>query len=132
MKKLILKNVLAIFLLFATGISFTGCATPPLRVANSAANVQIDSVNAAMDAWGDYVRSGKATQAQVDKVHAAYDKYYSALKVEKDAMLAYQGAASDPASAGDLKSKWDEAKDSLSNAIGDTLAMISEFKKGSK
>lgn len=131
MKKLILKNVLAIRSLFATGISFTGCSTPPLRVANSAANVQIDSVNAAMDTWGDYVRSGKATQAQVDQVHAAYDKYYSAVKVERDAMLAYQAVA-DPAASGDLKSKWDEAKDSLSNAINDTIAMISEFKKGAK
>jgi hypothetical protein len=131
MKK-ITANIFAILLFTFAGCSFTGCSTPALRIANSAAATQIDTVNAAMNAWGDYVRSGNATQAQVDRVHAMYDEYYKAVRIERDAMLAYQAVTSDSADAADLKTKWDNAKDSLSAIISGVIQMISDFQKGSQ
>ena len=123
MKKLILKNALAILLLFATGISFTGCSTPPTRVATEIAGTQVVTVDAAMKAWADYVRAGHATQAQVDRVHALYDKYYAAALVEQAALVAY--AADNIAG----KPAYDAALSAVAAFSSDLITLVQSFIK---
>jgi len=68
-----------VFLPFLLAVTFIlGCSTPD--VVTTAVNVEgvaIPSVNLLMESWADYVKSGKATQAQVDAVKDAYVKYYN-------------------------------------------------------
>jgi hypothetical protein len=44
-----------------------------------------------MKAWADYVKGGNdVSQVQIDWVHKAYDHYYTAQKVARDALIAYE------------------------------------------
>lgn len=81
----------AVLLAGIIAIGLAGCSTPQ-RAALTATGVQVVTVDAAMNAWGDYVRAGAATQAQVDAVKLAYQHYYQAALVEKAAWLAYASA----------------------------------------
>lgn len=69
--------------------TFTGCATPPARIATNVAGTQVITVDAAMNAWRDWVIAGHATQAQVDRVKALYRKYYAAALIEQRGLETY-------------------------------------------
>lgn len=56
-------------------ISFSGCSTTQTITAEG---VVVTTVDTGMKGWAAYVASGKATQAEVDHVHTAYDAYYTA------------------------------------------------------
>lgn len=69
-----------------------GCKTPPDRVAVTSAETVVITVDAAMQAWREQVVAGKATQTQVEAVRSAYNKYYAASLVERDALRVYATA----------------------------------------
>ncbi len=128
MKKLILKNLLAILLLFATGISFSGCATPPTRVAVEVAGTQNALVVGAMKAWADYSNAGNTTQAQIDQVKNLYSKYQKVAAIEKDALIEMQkqeGSATDNGAA----SRFKEASTIAAASEKDLLDFIHQFVK---
>lgn len=67
-------------------IHFTACKTPPQNIAYKAEGVVITTVDSTMKAWADFVRTHDVPQSQIDAVHQAYDKYYSAQLVARAAM----------------------------------------------
>ena len=80
-----MKKYVPVVLLCACclGLVVTGCGTTPAAKTTQAEGLLIPSVNAAMTTWKTYVESGKATQAQINNVQAAYNVYYTAqLSVE--------------------------------------------------
>ncbi len=71
-----------------SAMALTGCKTPPQTITYRAEGVIITSVDTAMTAWADYVRTHPQTpQSQRAAVHKAYDKYYIAQK-RAEAVLA--------------------------------------------
>ena len=80
------------FLLLALALTvsacaFTGCRSTPIQTAITTEGVLITSVNTGMQVWKSYViahqSDGKVTQDQIDKVHQAYDAYYTAQQAAK-------------------------------------------------
>ncbi len=64
--------------------NLTGCKTAaPVQQTDKAIITNVDS---AMKEWAWYVRSGKATQAQMSSVHVAYKRYHDAQKASKLAL----------------------------------------------
>lgn len=55
------------------------------------------TVDAAMNTWGDYVRSGKAKSDDEAYVKRGYDTYQSAMHVARDAITAYKTHPDDTA-----------------------------------
>lgn len=58
----------------------TGCGTPAAKTTQVAGSVTI-TVDAAMQAWGEFVRAGKATVDQRVQVRAAYQKYQASMLI---------------------------------------------------
>ena len=74
----------------------TGCQSEN-RAAYVATGSVIVTVDAAMSAWGDYVRAGKATRDDQIRVRDIYLKYQAAIAIERDAVLAAQATKDDGA-----------------------------------
>ena len=64
-------------LMLTAVIVVPGCKSPTTTVVQ-AEGVLITTVDTGMKVWATYVNAGHATQAQVDKVKAAYNVYYTA------------------------------------------------------
>jgi hypothetical protein len=115
---MVLLAVASLLTLAGVTLLITGCAgTPADRVALNVTGTQVVSVDAAMQAWRDYVLQGLATQEQVDRVHVLYDSYYAAGLTEKAAWLAYaQNSTNGPT--------WQRATASLIAAEGPLINFI--------
>ena len=91
--------ILCLFLIGGTAVPIiTGCNTVG-TTAYKVEAVVIPTVDAAMNTWGDWVRAGKATQAQVDAVKGYYNQYYAAQLKLHDALVKYVSASSSTNSA---------------------------------
>lgn len=55
----------------------SGCTTGTNNIAVKTEAGLIPSVNVAMSLWAARVKAGKATQAQVDRIHTLYDAYFN-------------------------------------------------------
>lgn len=95
MKTIRFPVAMAILLLLAsTPLLYLGCKNLETNT-YKATGVVIISVDAAMKAWGDYVRAYQGTVRSVPldnqrTVKAAYDKYYAAVQLERSAITAYK------------------------------------------
>jgi hypothetical protein len=113
------------------GIALAGLATG-CKTANTAAykatGAVVVTVDAAMSAWGDYVRTSHPPVAQEIAVKDAFEKYKAAALTVTSAgaahakVLATQGA--DPTSAA---SALNAAIAISSAALGDLIALIQKF-----
>lgn len=65
------------------------------RIAYRTTGTAAISADHAMNAWGAYVRAGRATEADEAKVRSAYDTYQEAALVVTDAALAYHAVPND-------------------------------------
>ena len=74
-------------------ILLTGCASPESS-AYKAVGSTVYVVDSAMNTWGDYVRSGKATPAQEDAVRVLYGRYQQAMRGARAAIEFYHRGAS--------------------------------------
>src|SRR5712671_6391455 len=85
-----MKKILLILMLVTgyAAIGLVGCGTPA-STAYRAEGIVITTVDGAMQAWAEWVKGGHATQAQVDAVKAAYNKYYDAQQAALQAVDAY-------------------------------------------
>lgn len=87
MKKISLVLIAALALLvfeLAPVAVITGCTSAGLT-SHKTESVTLPSVNAEMERWAAYVKSGKATQSQVDAVKVQYNDYYAAQLTAKAA-----------------------------------------------
>ena len=84
-KKQIIAIAAAMLMAFSV-ITMVGCTTGTNNTTVKVEAGLIPSVNVAMSVWKTRVEAGKATQAQVDKVHALYDVYYNSQLVLKAAI----------------------------------------------
>ena len=73
-------------LMFVAGVG-TGCATSQTRAAFNGSMIVADAVNGAVDTWTQYVKTHHVTQEQIDAVNNAYDAYYAAQMVFRDALI---------------------------------------------
>lgn len=72
---------LAIFLVLA----LSACASmPPDRIAYNSVEGAKDGVAAAVKAWGDLYTQGRYTEADREKVKAAYEKFEAAVAISVD------------------------------------------------
>lgn len=101
---------------------FVGCQAPADRIAVNAAGTVVITVDAAMKAWKAQVVAGKATQAQVDTVKDAYQKYYLATMLERDALIAYEQSKSETA-----QSNWQKATSIAQASFGNLVNLITQF-----
>lgn len=83
MKKLLILLPLVVSLTLTPG-----CGTTPQSKATQASGIVVQTVDSAMKAWADYVRTYDITvpQSQRDDVHKAYTAYYNAQLVAKAAL----------------------------------------------
>lgn len=68
---------------------FAGCSTDTATEAARGDAVAIQSVNAAMTAWANYVNTGHATPSQITLVSNSYEIYYRAQLVASNATMLY-------------------------------------------
>lgn len=118
-----MKKLILMALLIASPISFVGCGTPE-SIAYKSTAITVTTVDGAMNGWGDYVRAGKATDADQARVRSAYNKYRSALLIERDVIRTT--AANPDATAVDLASQ------ALAAASSDLIDLIQSIVKGTK
>lgn len=78
-------------LLLLAALLFSGCKSTESNL-YKATGVTVITVDGAMKAWADYVKTGRASQGDQDKARAAYEKYYRAILVEKAAIIAYKSS----------------------------------------
>lgn len=109
--------LLCIGLMLSAG---AGCTTPQDAAGKSLATAAI-TVDAAMQGWGEWVRTGQASVEDEIVVEDAYHKYQAAMRV---AITAYRQAVK----VGDL-TIYERAAESLRNSREDLLALISLFEK---
>lgn len=82
--------ILALLCSLAIGLMVTeGCKSPE-STAYKATGTVIITVDNAMQAWGDYVRTGVASVEQQQQVKDVYDKYYQSVMIERDAVISYK------------------------------------------
>jgi hypothetical protein len=85
---LVCFSLLAPLTITQSGCANTGTAAHKVEVA------AVPGVNVAMDQWASFVKSAKATQAQVDSVKSAYQSYYSAQLIAKAAEITWLNSKS--------------------------------------
>lgn len=116
--------ILLVILLCSAPFVGTGCGSTPQATATHVAGAQVLTVDAAMQAWAEWVNAGYATQAQVDAVRDAYMTYYIAAQAEKKTLLAsVQGT--DPNAP---KDAWQTAASAARAAQNDLIALIIKLK----
>lgn len=80
--------VLAVALSLSVIVS--GCTS---AAAYKAAGTAVTAVDLAMNGWGDWVRAGKATDAQQAAVRKGYEAYQEAINIAEKATFAYYASA---------------------------------------
>lgn len=108
-------NSIALFLLFIS-LSLCISCTSLENVAYKTTGSVVVSVDGAMRVWGDYVRSGSATVNDQLRVRDVYEKYQSAIKVERSILVAYKTTPDDTA--------LNAAMSALSNASGELVTLV--------
>lgn len=98
---------------------FTACGSPKLAAFRSVSAVA-HTVDASMNAWGDWVRAGKATPDSEARVEAAYVKYQAAMAVVKSGVVAAEGQPADSPA-------YLAVPAALSAAASDLIALIDQF-----
>lgn len=99
----------------------TGCASWEKNSYRTLATTST-MVDATMNAWGDYVRSGMATTADEDTVRKAYKKYQQAMATARVAVEVARAAESSQSK--DAASK---ALDGVSACTSEIIALIQRF-----
>jgi hypothetical protein len=84
-----LPKIGLIALLMSTFVFCGATCKNPSAAPIQAEGVVVTTVDAGMRGWAIYVQSGKATQAQIDAVKAAYNTYYNAQVIAESALEAY-------------------------------------------
>lgn len=103
--------------------ALTGCKTSQIGTVTKAEGVLITAVNTGMAVWGDYVRAGHATQAQVDTVKTAYNAYYNAQQLAKAAIEKALASGNPATSQADV----DTANAAVTNAETALISVINQF-----
>jgi len=111
--------------LVTAGSLVSGCNTTPQQITYRAAGTTIVSVDTAMNLWGAYVASGKATVAQEQAVKAAYEKYQASMAVACDAGAVYASTSSTNAPAASLALS--QAVANASQELTDLENLINSF-----
>jgi hypothetical protein len=91
-----ITTMVLIFGLLAGGM-LTGCKTPE-RTAYVAVGITQSLAVGAMNGWGDWVRSGRATDGDQVAVRQAWERYQGAVRVAKSVEISLKGslATNDP------------------------------------
>lgn len=76
----------SVLLLLALALPFIGCVRD--RTTFTTAGLTINTVDAAMNGWGDWVRAGKASPAQEAEVRKAYEGYLDSVRLFERAVEA--------------------------------------------
>jgi Mrp family chromosome partitioning ATPase len=63
-----------------------GCATPEQSAYRTIGTITV-SVDGTMNGWGDFVRAGHAEPADEARVKAAYERYQSAMRLARIAVI---------------------------------------------
>jgi len=84
-----MKKIAYLFATVAIAGWLCGCATFNTNAYKSIGTAAV-AVDASMQAWGAYVRDGKATPAQEATVRAAYERYQQSMRVAQVLMHSYQ------------------------------------------
>lgn len=113
--KLPLLMVLPMMLALASG------CTAPRDVAGKTLVTTVQSVDAAMQGWGAWVRAGQASAQDEAKVKAFYERYQMA---ELAAEKAYEAWCASPHGATGEQSAWTTAAAALRAAQKDLLAVL--------
>lgn len=119
MKKIIRSLVLCLALAVPVAtVPLTGCKSPNKTAYRTVGTVQI-SADAAMTAWGAYVKQFRPGVAAETKVKAAYEKYQSTMIV-----VAISGKALAEADNKDSRHKLDIALAAAASALSDLTQLI--------
>jgi hypothetical protein len=82
-----MRKLNAIVLASILAVGIFGCTnTKPIQTTIKIESGLIAAVDGSMKGWSDYVRSGMATQQQVNDVKQAYNTYYNSQQVAKAAI----------------------------------------------
>lgn len=122
-----MKKLLLLIPLVALLALVPACNSTPTGIAYKAEGVTILTVDAAMNGWRDWVNGGHATAAQVEQVHAAYNRYYDAQQVAKVALEAALGGSTQQTSAA-----LSAAQISAASSQASLISLIQTFTKGAK
>ncbi len=76
-----MKTVRQLFSLLLLA-ALLGCATPEKGAYRTIGTITV-SVDAAMNGWGDYVRTGQATAQDEARVKAVYEHYQAAMRLAR-------------------------------------------------
>jgi hypothetical protein len=106
----------------------SGCGTTPQQASYQAAGTTVTTVDAAMTAWGDYVKQYHPPVAQELQVKAAYEKYQASMVLLVDATQIYvtlsgSGSTNAPPAADKVTILQQQA----SQAFADLLALLNQF-----
>ena len=110
--------LLTLSLAFAC-IWLTACATVE-QGAYRTIGATVTLVDASMNGWGDYVRAGKATDAQQAQVRALYLKYQGAMRVAKVAIISLKSSPADEA-------QWLTISTAFSAAANELIQQLKPF-----
>lgn len=111
-------NITPILLCIGLILGSAGCTTPQDAAGKSLATAAI-TVDAAMQGWGEWVRTGQASVEDEIAVEDAYKKYQAAMRV---AITAYKQAVK----VGDL-TIYERAAETLRSSRAELLELISLF-----
>lgn len=121
-------RILSVIILFvglsvpvAGPLLLTGCGTPAAKTTQVAGSVTI-TVDSAMEAWGSWVRTGKATVDQRIAVRGAYLKYQAAMRTAETIAVS-------ALSAPDNQSAYVTALNVASQASIELIALVEAFSK---
>jgi len=130
-----LVNVLTIACYIGAGLcggaALSGCNTTPQQATYRAAGTTVTTVDAAMTAWGDYVKQFHPAATDELKVKAAFEKYQAAMLVVIDAntlyvTLAGSGSTNSPPAL-DQSAKVAAAQSQASQAFADLLNLLTQL-----
>lgn len=119
-----MKHLRIIFLYLALavaplGVIITGCGSTPNTKTTKVVGTVTTTVDAAMNGWGAYVRSGKATIEQRNDVRNAYLKYQAAMRIAEQATVTALSNTNAPS--------YQVALNAASAASVDLIALIESF-----
>lgn len=118
-----MKSFLACYLTILMLI-LSACKTP-MQTTFVTTGVVVTTVDTALQAWGDYVRAGKATVAQSAKVEELCGHYVRAMQVAKDLMLVMAESKNKEI----YKTQLDLALAAISDTSANLVAFIQPFVK---
>jgi hypothetical protein len=117
---------------FCAGLSLvSGCGMTPQQASYRAAGVTVTTVDAAMTAWGDYVKQFHPPASQEMQVKAAFEKYQAVMLAVIDAntlyvTLAGSGSTNSPPVL-DAAAKVAAVQMQASQAYADLLSLLTQF-----